>query len=92
MIDAIPIVTIAEADLAALIRGIVADELRPIRDNLNNDTPSEWMTRSQLAAYLGVSLPTVNRHMKEGMPYSRLGEQPRFHKSDIDRWLKDERV
>lgn len=52
---------------------------------------SPILTKAQVAAYLDKSIPTINRYMKEGMPFRKVdGGYPEFYKSQIDRWI-DER-
>ena len=44
----------------------------------------EWMTRAQTAAYLQISLPTLDRVKP---PRHMVGASPRFRRSEIDEWL-----
>lgn len=44
------------------------------------------MTKRECAEYLRVSVSTMDRLMKDGMPYRKVGGQPRFNKDDVDRW------
>lgn len=48
----------------------------------------EIMTKKELAEYLRCDVSKINRLMKEGLPFVRFGDTPRFYKSDIDTWLK----
>jgi excisionase family DNA binding protein len=52
------------------------------------------MTKKELAEYLRVSVPTIDRKMKEGLPHSyQIGESsPRFYRSKIDAWLNESRI
>lgn len=53
------------------------------------------ITKRELADRLGVSLPTVNAYMAEGLVYIKLGNKRRskvlFRTSDIERWLESNR-
>lgn len=51
------------------------------------------MTCADVAAYLQVSMATVRRYVRSGMPVDRMGDsgRPRFRKSEIDAWLKSDR-
>ena len=48
----------------------------------------EVMDKKTVAKYLVVSIPTINRKMREGMPVTYRVGDPRFLKSEIDAWLK----
>lgn len=53
------------------------------------------LNRSDLAAYLGVSLPTIDRMVKEGMPVDQRGGRGIewvFDSADVTRWQADRRV
>jgi excisionase family DNA binding protein len=44
------------------------------------------LSRKQSAAYLGISLPTIGRHIKHGLiPYRRIGKFIRIAQSDLDK-------
>lgn len=45
------------------------------------------MTKKQVADYLGKPVSTINRWMREDLPYRKEGnEYPEFYKPDIDKW------
>lgn len=54
---------------------------------------SNWMTKSELAKYLKVSLTTIDnwrnnpRFAENPFPVCWAGEKPRFHKSQVDEWM-----
>lgn len=53
------------------------------------------LNRSDLAAYLGVSLPTIDRMVKEGMPVVQRGGRGIewvFDSADVTRWQAERRV
>lgn len=49
------------------------------------DTP---LTKQQAAEYLDVSVATIDRWMKQGLPFEKRtpNAHPKFFKSQIDRW------
>lgn len=53
------------------------------------------LNRSDLAAFIGVSLPTVDRWIKDGMPVVRRGGRGiewEFDSADVIKWLGDRRA
>jgi len=80
---------------------ITPDELERIVDRavrsavksvINQEPQRELMTKAELADYLRCSVSKVNAYMGKGLPSEQFGEHPRFRKSDVDRWLRNERV
>lgn len=53
------------------------------------------ITKQELADKLGVSLPTINAYMADGLVYLKLGNKRRskvlFRQSDIEQWLESNR-
>jgi excisionase family DNA binding protein len=50
--------------------------------------PKEVMTKKEVADYLRVSVPTIDRKMKQGLPHFFVGDaSPRFYRSRIDEWM-----
>jgi len=49
----------------------------------------EVMTKEELAEFLAVAVRTVDKLRKEGLPYVKVGNQVRFIKEDVLRWLRD---
>jgi predicted DNA-binding transcriptional regulator AlpA len=48
------------------------------------------MNKAQVAEYLDKSTATIDRYMREGMPYRKIdGGYPEFYKSEIDRWVNE---
>tara|TARA_R110000744_G_scaffold285976_1_gene397314 strand:+ start:350 stop:550 length:201 start_codon:yes stop_codon:yes gene_type:complete len=46
------------------------------------------MNKKEVAAYLKMSVPSINRFMKsEGLPYSKVGKCVRYVEESIDEWL-----
>ena len=49
----------------------------------------KWMTVKQVSVYLQISVSKVYQMAQEGrIPCCRLGQQWRFDREEIDRWLK----
>lgn len=49
------------------------------------------MTIDEVAAYMQVSRFTVYRLAKDqAIPATKIGRQWRFHKEEIDRWMKEQ--
>ena len=49
----------------------------------------KWMTVKQVSVYLQISVSKVYQMAQEGqIPCYRLGQQWRFDREEIDRWLK----
>lgn len=47
----------------------------------------EIMTKKECADYLRVSVSTIDRFMKEGLPHRQVGGHPRFIRSEIKEWM-----
>lgn len=71
---------------------IVSRAVRVALDDLRSKPTKEIMTKAELAEYLSCSVSKVNAYMGKGLPFVTFGEHPRFRKSEIDRWLTNERV
>jgi excisionase family DNA binding protein len=48
-----------------------------------------WLTKKQLAAYVGFSTRWVELRVREGMPSTIIGGRRRFHVSEVEAWLKE---
>ena len=46
------------------------------------------MTKKELGEYLRVSRWVIERLMREGFPFIRLGHKIMFRREDVDRWLE----
>ena len=54
---------------------------------------TDRLTTVQAAEYLSVSVPTLRRWTKAGLPAIRKGKRwIRYQRTDLDRWLVDHRV
>ncbi len=51
-----------------------------------------YLSKKDLAVYLRVSLPTINRLMKQGFPHFKLERKVLFRKADVDAWLETKRI
>lgn len=85
--DRLPFIALTKDDLQDLIQRTVTATVAKV----STRTPP-IMTKAQVADYLGKSVPTVDRYMREGLPYRKEGkDHPEFYKKQVDRWL-DERA
>lgn len=46
------------------------------------------LTRKQVSEYLQVTLNTVDRMVKEGVPSVMIYSMRRFRKEEVDKWIK----
>lgn len=64
-----------------------------IKDNGNGGTASLFMDKKELAERFSVSVRTVERWMKHGCPYRKIGasglggKAVRFRLEEVDAWL-----
>ncbi len=58
-----------------------------------NDGPDELFTLAELARYLRVPDATLRywRHRGTGPRSFRIGRHVRYHRADVDNWLRDQR-
>lgn len=82
------IAVLEESEITELIRKAVALATTDLRDELERSRTPELMTKDRLAIYLECHVSSINRFMKNGLPFEMLGDHPRFRKVDIDNWLK----
>jgi excisionase family DNA binding protein len=54
--------------------------------------PERLLTQQQLADYLGVSVPTIQRWRRQGTgpPFLLLGTRPRYRRAQVDAWLDEQ--
>ena len=70
------------------IEGIIAQAVDKTVNARVRPTPL-IMNKAQLCAYLDKPLSTINRWMKEGLPYRKEGKDyPEFYKPHVDEWLE----
>jgi excisionase family DNA binding protein len=49
-----------------------------------------FIKKTDVMKMFGVSLPTVDRLMKKGMPYYKIGGKiVRFDKEELEKWFKE---
>jgi len=52
---------------------------------------SPWLTKAETAGYLSVSLVQIDimaRRESDPIPYHRVGEHRRYHRDEIDAWIR----
>lgn len=82
------LLTFTQSELEALLvkaANLGAEQFyRRARDPLR-DRP---LTKQQAADYLSVSVPTIDRWMRLGLPYEKRTPKahPRFYKTQLDQW------
>ena len=54
----------------------------------NMEFLAELWTPQKTADFFGISRSTLNKWMKEGLMYFKIGHIVRFHKNDIDTFIK----
>jgi excisionase family DNA binding protein len=52
------------------------------------DRRVKMLTKKELAAKLKLSIPTIDRLMKKGMPFFKIGKSVRFDEEIVNEWLK----
>jgi excisionase family DNA binding protein len=73
------------------LKQIVQNEVNKILENLPvQEKEPEYLTRTQVAQILGISLPTLNEWTKNGIILAkRIGTRVRYLRSDVYSSLKD---
>lgn len=51
---------------------------------------TKYYTKKEVMDYLGISLPTLNRYMKQGLKYVKFGRNVRFKMRDITEFIKSQ--
>lgn len=47
------------------------------------------LSKKELSKELSISIPTIDRYMKAGMPYHKIGSKlVRFYLEEVKEWLK----
>ncbi len=55
----------------------------------DTDIISPWFSYERAAAYLGIEVGTLRNWVSAGrIPFVRRGRVVRFHRGDLDRWLR----
>ena len=55
-------------------------------------TGNIWLSRSDAAAYLGLSAKTLAQHLHDGPTYSKFFGSVKYRLSDLDNWAHQQRV
>jgi len=51
--------------------------------------PDKIMNKNEIADYLKMSIPSIDRYMKtEGLPYKKIGKSVRYVREEIDAWIE----
>lgn len=54
-----------------------------------NNVPTPWLNSKEAAQYTGLALSTVRNKVCAGeIPFHRKGRIVRFHRSELDAWLR----
>jgi excisionase family DNA binding protein len=55
--------------------------------------PDRYLSRAELADYLGVCVKTIDRNVREGCPSHTFGRRlRRFKVAEVERWLRGRAV
>lgn len=84
----------AEADVSRRLRADLARLRQSHRCDLDLSIPSgvvhePWLTKQELAKYLGFSPRWVELRVRDGMPCERFGARLRFQRTPVEQWLKE---
>lgn len=82
------IAVLDEIQLTEIIRQAVLLATADLREELERARTPELMTRELLAQYLSCHPSTITRYIKLGLPVEHCGDQPRYRKASVDRWLQ----
>lgn len=77
------------ADLARLRQSQSCEPDAPVAVGV---TREPWLTKQELARYLGFSLRWVELRVRDGMPCERFGSRLRFQRTEVEQWLKESAV
>ncbi len=78
------------------VRVIIQEELARFKQELEETTkmdfpqsPDDRLTRHDLCKIYKISLPTVHKYMKSGLPFEKIGRGTRFRRSDVDKYFRE---
>lgn len=84
--NTVKVVTLTRDDIQKLIH----ETVRVTVSEFRRDKVPPILTKAQAADYLGKSVATINRYMREGLPFRKDGTgYPEFYKSELDRWINE---
>ena len=70
------------------IQVIIADELeKAVKDINTKGTTKQWMNKTELANYLGIGRPGLNKLIEKGMPKVMFEKTYKFYVPDVNKWL-----
>lgn len=78
--------------LKAVMRSVLREELAELREALTESPKSEYRDRQQEAQRLGISIATLDRLCREGLPFVYVGDSRRFRAAEVDAWLDTRRM
>ncbi len=84
-----PVITLEQHEIEDMLIRAAKLGASQFRDDLEKAQTPEIMTKAELAGYLRCDVSKIDRYMKKGLPFVSFGSHPRFHKIDIDRWLRN---
>ena len=84
------IIILQPDELDAIIERAVRSAVRQLSAETHRSHVPEYMDKKALADHLSVSVSTIGRMMRAGMPYSTASGSPRFRTADVDLWMRTE--
>lgn len=78
--------------LKSVMRSVLREELAELREALTEPQQSEYRDRQQEAQRLGISIATLDRLCRDGLPFVYVGESRRFRAAEVDAWLDTRRM
>lgn len=83
-----------EVTFTELVLSILRQELdRRESERVPSRQPNEWLTEADLADLLQCSTDTLRAYAmreEDPLPYGKVGEMRRYHREDVDDWLRAE--
>lgn len=49
------------------------------------------LDKKEIAAHYKVSVPTIDRLMTQGLPFTKIGKSVRFDLETVEQWLKEKK-
>jgi hypothetical protein len=81
-------------DFENLFKKLIKEQSSKIETNssLSQSPISNLLTRSQLAKKLSISLTTLHKHTKEGMPSIRIGKRRLYDPFEVAKYFKSKNL
>ena len=70
------------------LRELVRDAVESALADFETPAPPRLMTKKALGEALGCSCPTIDRLVRRGLPYCRIGDHKRFCFDECVAWLR----